>query len=149
MAYEEQSLRAKIEETKNDLNENLHVLESTIKNQVNTAKIAVTDAIDAVKSEAKKLSPVYQTTVHPFVAVGAAITTGVMVGNMLGRRPQNREFGARTPSPEIGIIKSAALAAVINFAAKKLSEAAPTLAPHIDEMVHHVRDRLGTLTPVK
>jgi ElaB/YqjD/DUF883 family membrane-anchored ribosome-binding protein len=162
MDNETQALEARIEETKSDLNENLLFLEDKIKQRVDTAKRAVSDAIESVKEEAQKLSPVYQTKAHPFAAVGTAVTVGIVLGNLLARKDsstslENQGLSARTSkesffevltplrealSPEVRTVKTAALEAILDFAGKTLSGAVPHLAPQIAELTKRVQERL-------
>ncbi len=170
MEDEKEVLAASIEETQHDLNANILFLEAKIKERMNSAKRAVSDAIHEIKGEAERLSPVYQTKLHPFVGVGTAFVTGVVLSNLVTKRqgpvenfmPSRSGYGETkvshsilrifTPlqqalAPEVEIAKSLALNSVLSMAGKVLSKAAPPIAGQVAELVQRVQDRLQNKEP--
>lgn len=161
MSYELQDSQARREGTKSVPNENRFGMENNVKGPINSPKKAHGDSADAVNPEAETFSLVSETKARPFIGVGAAFTTGLVLGKLLGRersRFANESNGATRAAgieifaplaqiltPEVGIMKKAALTAFVSFTGKKLSEAVPTLSSHIDEIVHRVHERLETM----
>ena len=144
-------IRLEIQETKNNLDHDLVELEHRLKSRVEGAKQIVEQKIDEVKDGARKFSPVYQVQEHPLLMVGGAITTGVVLGKLLGSKPRSTSGSfakevspvepgdSRFPSnpspksdsvlmhllPEMKTLRNIALQAAIVFAGRKAKEALP------------------------
>jgi len=76
-------IREDIDETRSALTEKLETLEGQLRGTVESAKQTVEGTIENVKDSIRHLSPIYQTTQHPYLMVGGALATGLLAGRLL------------------------------------------------------------------
>lgn len=83
-------IREDIDETRSALTEKLETLEGQLRETVVSAKESVNGTIENVKDSIRHLSPVYQTTQHPFAMVGGVAAIGFFAGRLLQNRQQRQ-----------------------------------------------------------
>jgi len=76
-------IREDIDETRSALTEKLETLEGQLRGTMESAKQTVEGTIENVKDSIRHLSPVYQTTQHPYLMIGGALATGYLAGRLL------------------------------------------------------------------